>query len=106
MRPAQNTPIMPAHSVIDQRSLLLARAVAERIDRIPALLDQARAWAARHNAPALLEWQAILRGTWPEIKATLLRPDQEGQRLRQSSPFVGILTPSERWALYRDTPSA
>lgn len=97
---------MPHHQQIDQRSLRLARAVVEQIDGNPALLDKARAWAGQHSSPALLEWQVILRGNWPQIRATLLRNDEEGQRLRQSSPFVGILTPLQRWTIYRDSTPA
>ena len=35
-------------------------------------------------------------------RAVLLDESEEGQRLRQSSPFCGILTPRERWAIYRE----
>jgi hypothetical protein len=88
------------HQDIDARSLLLARAVARKIDEQPFLLDKARAWAARQTAPAYLEWHEILMRTWPEIRTVLLDPSEEGKRLRQSSPFSGVLDPRERWAFF------
>ena len=86
----------------------MARAVAERIDADPQRcgLDRARAvcqrWAERTASPAVLEWAAILRRPWPEIRAVLLDPSEEGRRLRQSGPFCGILQPRERWLIYKE----
>ena len=93
------------HRVLDQRSLRLAEAVVDRIEAEPARLETVRAWAAQFDSAGIAEWQEILRGSWPEIRATLLRPDAEGQRLRQNSPFAGVLTPRERWGIYRDSRS-
>lgn len=92
---------MAHHSEIDQRSLKLAQAVCARIDADPSLLTRVRAWAARRSEPAYQEWAAILKLDWPQVRTQLLREDDEGQRLRQSSPFVGILTARERWGFYR-----
>jgi hypothetical protein len=36
------------------------------------------------------------------VRAVLLDESDEGQRLRQSDPFCGILTPEERWKIYRE----
>jgi len=44
----------------------------------------------------------ILQRPWPEIRNILLNESEEGTRLRQSDPFCGILTPAERWEIYRD----
>jgi len=35
------------------------------------------------------------------VRAVLLDESDEGQRLRQSDPFCGVLTPRERWEIYR-----
>ena len=94
------------HRVLDQRSLRLAEAVVARIEAEPARLEKVRAWAAQFDSAGISEWREILRGSWPEIGAALLRPDDEGQRLRQNSPFAGVLTPQERWGIYRDSPLA
>jgi hypothetical protein len=79
----------------------------EKIDRDPARrgLEKAsatcRRWARERPAPAILEWLEILERPWEQIRAVLLADSEEGRRLRQSDPFCGILTPEERWAIYR-----
>jgi hypothetical protein len=97
---------MRTHLDIDRRSLALAEAVAEVVDRDPErFLARARAtccrWVGKHPSAAVTEWQAILEGGWADIRPRLLDPGEEGCRLRQSSPFTGILTCRERWAIYR-----
>ena len=82
------------------RSLRLAQAIVGKIDHDTSLLEGVRDWASRRDAAAYREWCQILERPWPEIRAVLLDPGEEGKRLRQSSPFVGILTPRERWAFY------
>ncbi len=95
------------HQQIDRRSLALAKAVVERIDADPqrAGLEKARAtfrrWLKSDPAPANGEWLEILKGPWEEIRLVLLDESEEGQRLRQSTPFCGVLTPQERWNIYR-----
>lgn len=85
----------------------MVRAIVARIDADPERrgLEHAREvcrrWVAAGNVPAR-EWMPILERPWEEIRAVLLDESDEGQRLRQSDPFVGILTPQERWAIYRD----
>jgi len=98
---------MRDHRLIDMRSLALARAVVEKIDADPrrAGLSKAKAvcekWARRRHDPAALEWLEILKRPWEEVRAVLLDESEEGARLRQNSPFCGILTPKERWRIYR-----
>ena len=85
----------------------MARSVVAKIDSDPghAGLEKARAtcsrWFAVHPEPAIAEWLDILRKPWDQIRTILLDESDEGQRLRQSDPFCGILTPRERWAIYR-----
>lgn len=85
----------------------MAKAVVERIDRDPerAGLKKAQAtcrrWFQSDPATAIREWIEILERPWDEIRQVLLDESEEGQRLRQSSPFCGILTPQERWSIYR-----
>ena len=98
---------MQNHDDIDSRSLALAQAVAAVIDRDPrrAGLDKARRTCARWHlqspARATAEWIAILERDWPQVRTVLLDPGEGGRRLRQSNPFCGILSPRERWELYR-----
>jgi len=98
---------MRTHADIDARSLALARAVAARIDADPGLAGLARAgavcrrWCDMGVAPAR-EWMDLLgRASWPEVRRALLDESEDGRRRRQNSPFCGILTPRERWAIYR-----
>ena len=100
-----------SHDLIDQRSLALDRAVAERLRADPALLEQAKAnllrWLARNSdVPSLRrcyeEWLQILN-EWPLDRILdLLETNSEiARRLRQNSPFVGMLSPSEVWSIKR-----
>ena len=98
---------MRTHAEIDRRSLALAQAVADVVDRDPSLAGLTRArgtcvrWLRTTPSPAIAEWHAILQREWPEIRTLLLDPGEQGQRLRQSNPFCGVLLPRERWEIYR-----
>jgi hypothetical protein len=37
---------------------------------------------------------------WSEIAAIMTEPSEEGARLRQSSPFAGVLSATERRRIY------
>ncbi len=106
---------MRTHQQIDLRSLELARAIVARIDSDPERrgLERARQtcarWLRSAPAPALEEWSRLLSGDWAAIRLKLLDESDNGQRLRQSSPFTGVLSPSERWEIlrrFRDESSA
>lgn len=46
---------------------------------------------------ALLEWKSIIEGLAPrEIESIITAETDEGQRLRSSSPFAGVLTQKEQ----------
>jgi hypothetical protein len=94
------------HSYTDQVSLELGRRVAEKLRWQPALLDFARAnlarWAQQNSsAPSLLrcyaEWQQVLSRPLGEICNLLCSESDNAQRLRQNSPFAGVLSPTEVW---------
>jgi len=101
---------MRSHEWIDQRSLAFDRLVAEKLQENPALLGRARAtldrWLKQRQPappPIFLEWQDILSG-WPleRIIQLLTSAQEDARRLRQSSPFCGILTGEERRAILKD----
>ncbi len=98
---------MKTHQAIDRRSLAMAQAIVAKIDADPARagLERARAtcrrWHEQNPQSATAEWLQILQRPWPEVRAILLEDSEEGSRLRQNSPFAGVLTPQERWAIYR-----
>jgi len=93
-----------SHQWIDQRSLALHEAVAAKLEAHPQLLDVARRnlerWLQRNPATAVREWRSILDSTpLPEVVALLRSSSEEAARLRQSSPFAGLLTTEERRAI-------
>jgi hypothetical protein len=98
---------MRTHEQIDERSLAMARAIVAKLDQDPARtgLSKARAtcirWHQKRPLPAIEEWLGILDLPWEQVREVLLDESEEGQRLRQSDPFCGILTPRERWEIYR-----
>lgn len=109
-QPAASTPLTPGllkHRLIEARSLAMHCLIVRKVDAKPRLLNVARrnveSWLARygHSAPAALEeWRAILSRPWPEIASILVDPGERGARLRQSSPFAGVLTQAERRRIY------
>jgi hypothetical protein len=94
------------HRRLDERSLALHRLIAKKIEASPALLDKARdnlhRWqqASASPSPALAEWEQVIRGPIHQVIALLIQPSERATRLRQSSPFCGILTDAERRAIY------
>ena len=107
---------MISHQNIDKRGLAYAQGLVEKIDAYPqhVAVEKAhrlcRRWLESGRSEELRRWDEILSLPWPNIRQTLLDPSEEGDRLRQNSPFCGVLTPQERWAIHRrfrsnETPS-
>jgi hypothetical protein len=99
---------MADHKTIDMRSLEIAAAIVNKIENDPLKNGLQKAysvcmhWYNMHHTYATQEWLEILKNKkWEEIKKILLDPSEEGKRLRQNSPFCGILTPKERWSIYK-----
>jgi hypothetical protein len=93
------------HKRLEDRSLALHREIAERLEQNPELIEIAKAnlerWAARDgDLPVWREWREILNKPLALIIAILRSDDETSKRLRQSSPFSGILSPRERWNIY------
>ena len=94
------------HDRLDARSLALHRLVARKLLSDPSLLDTARAnlrrWQQRDGMPsqALAEWGGILDGPFDHVISLLADRSERATRLRQSSPFCGILSEAERKAIY------
>jgi hypothetical protein len=99
------------HELLDDRSLEMDRVIAEKIRANPKLvqiaLSNIKRWLANpdysdSNRQAILEWKRIIETTTVAALVTLLESSsEEASRLRQSSPFCGILTPRERQAIFR-----
>lgn len=98
------------HPHIDARSLEMAKIIVKRIDAEPALIERAHQYLAdeeaRHGSlcQASREWQQILTRPWSEVRKILLDESDEGQRLRSSKPFTGIVTEEERLAIIEQYP--
>lgn len=101
MRPASSD-----HGRLEERSLALHRLVSRKVLAKPALLDKAREtltrWQGMEGSPrmALAEWDRILSGSAGQVAQFLTERSERAIRLRQSSPFCGILTEDERRAIY------
>jgi hypothetical protein len=96
------------HQEIDSRSLAFGRVIASRLRSEPELTQRARATAARWLAtsspsvrPAIQEWISALNGSLDGVIQLLTGTDERATRLRQSNPFAGVLSPSERNSILR-----
>lgn len=95
------------HRLREDQSLVLARAVAERIARDPTIVSRARAYvkqrmakASRGESKELEEWIRILDTSSPaRLRRLLTGSSERAVRLRQSAPFLPALSPSERQSL-------
>lgn len=93
---------------LDEFSLLLHQEIAERLRRNASEIlkiaeENLNRWlAAQGNVRALLEWKNLLETSTPEKLAQIItQSSNEGQRLRSSSPFAGVLSEIEREAIWR-----
>jgi hypothetical protein len=99
-------PVYSSHRLLEARSLALHAVIARKLERDPTLLQIARAnverWSAQRNSAAawLDEWREILNQPWQNVAALITEPSENAARLRQSSPFAGILSNQERWRIY------
>ncbi len=101
------------HDWIDERSRALGEAVGRHVHDDPALvsaaLERLGHWeaAARQRGdtrvlPGLRAWRQVLEhSSVSEISALLGEASVRASRLRQSSPFVGVLSDEERGAIFR-----
>ena len=103
-------PRPPAHPVTrdQKRSLFLHAAIAEELKNRPIeVVEIARRNISRMRSrnpgawKLLDEWEQIVEGTTDEIVARMLDPSDRGQNLRQVTPFAGVLTPTQRFDVYR-----
>ena len=103
-------PPVGSHQWIDLVNLAVHRAIARKVRKNPRLFNRARHTLAhwekvkRACPPPLREWKHILRDNdMNSVLRIITRPDEEGNRLRSTAPFSGILTDREVkaiWARY------
>lgn len=85
------------------------REIARRLEKHPEFVDQARVTLKRwldaadpSVRPVFEEWEEILGSSLDKIQDVLRGEDERSCRLRQSSPFCGILPRSERTRILLD----
>lgn len=97
---------MDPHELAQARSLALHRAVLERLERDPALLDEVRArleaWRLDETKPQryVEAWGMLLDGPREALRAALTSDDEQARALRQATPFAGIVEPRARWRIW------
>lgn len=106
METTKTLPPIGTHQFLDQLALAYHRVIADRLRASPKeILELAKEnlarWVRVHEGTgtvyALHEWQRLLETkTVPELVAIITEDSDEGQRLRQSTPFAGVLSDSER----------
>ena len=94
------------HEVIDECALEMDRVIARELRADPSKLDLVVAWIEKFLADpdysiqskdALTEWLDLIRTRGlPGVLAALEDRSEEGQRMRQSSPFAVIMPQDER----------
>lgn len=107
---SRTLPPVRSHQWIDLVDLAMHRAIARKIRKQPNLFHCARRTLARWERvkracpPPLREWKQILdTHDMNAVLRIITRTDDEGQRLRSTSPFCGVLTQREVksiWARY------
>ncbi|MDE0009173.1 MAG: hypothetical protein OXS50_12935 [Gammaproteobacteria bacterium] len=99
------------HDRLDEIRRQTHIAIAAKIDADPALLDVPQRNIERwtkltgYRHPAYAEWLQILERPWPDVRRLLIADDENATRLRQSTPFVGVLSPWERRAIHESVPA-
>lgn len=97
--------------LIEQRIATQHRVIAERLRQDPQRVmakarDNLRRWSDCYcvdERPAwMVEWDRLLDGRPDDLMDILLGDHEKARRLRSSSPFAGILTARERWALLKN----
>lgn len=109
MNAHQTFPPIGSQQAIDALSLDYHREIAGRLLNSPqTIIDRAqnnlKRWMAAHEGTgsvrALEEWQVLLNTkTVQELIEIITDDSDEGQRLRSSTPFTGILSSRERQEL-------
>ena len=103
---------MDPHRRAELRSIALHDEVVRRLRVRPELIDDARRRLERWTesgalAPAYAQaWRRALEQPREELFAQLVRDDEEARALRQCSPFAGVLSPAERWKIWRQEGAA
>jgi hypothetical protein len=96
-----------SHDELDQRALVLAGAIAERLRNDPSIVERAREHVAQRLRVAspqerkeYREWARVLQTmSIPRLRRFLVDRSERATRLRQTLPFLGVLSEDELAAL-------
>jgi hypothetical protein len=99
-----------SHRDLDERARRLGERIAKRIAQDPAIIDRAVEWIDERERSepdpskrALEEWRSVLTTlSARQVEALLVEESERADRLRQSLPFVDVLTPEDRAAMFRE----
>ena len=98
---------MDRHRTAELRSLAYHRAIAARLTDDPTIVTRAgarldRAVRAGTSHPHYVAiWRALLALPVAELVRALGDDSEAMTAARQATPFTGVLTARERWALWR-----
>jgi hypothetical protein len=102
--------LLGSHEFLDQLALAYHRAIAVRLLTRPNEVlriaeENLQRWQQVHAGTGTLqaveEWKTLLAtNSLPELAAILTEDSEEGQRLRQSTPFPGVLSKEEREEIF------
>ena len=99
------------HEVIDERAFEMDQVIADVLRRDPEKLKPVVEWIERflaepdfdiHSKDDLIEWLDLIRTRGlPGVLEALNDRSEEGQRMRQNSPFAVIMPQDERLRILR-----
>lgn len=108
------TDIQNLHHLAELRSSAYHHAIADKLRARPDLLDTIRrrlqsqlldesqsavSPSQRHWAQV---WLQIIEQPLDELLVFIVERSDRADQLRQSTPFAGVLSPAERWAIHRN----
>ncbi len=101
---SKETRVSASHAGYDYQAMVVAAWIARRLDRDPSLPRRARSWlvhrlhdASEREAEELNDWIRLLdTASIPRLQYVLRDAGERSTRMRQSNPFVPVLTDAER----------
>lgn len=100
------------HRLAQERSRVLHGEIARRLGTEPSLIEDARRRVAswrldRSVAPAWIDaWEAWLDLEPTQLAARLAEASDEACSMRQVTPFAGVISPQQRWRIWREVGAA
>jgi hypothetical protein len=95
------------HQLAERRSRAIHGVVAERLASDPSVLERARGvvgvWLQDGTVahPYAEAWQCWLALPSDQLRERLSEDSEEARAMRQVSPFAGVISPRERWAIWK-----